>query len=89
MVTERGVLQSVAERSRGGGGGGGSEHLPLAPDDRVVEQVERVGDELARQLLRLTGVERPRLTLAEHLDCQRYSANNSCCTLRPHRRPLF
>jgi len=60
--TDRG--ESAAAGVRGGGGGvrpSTSDMLSLAPDDRVVEQVEAVGDKLALEVSSLSGVQRPRL----------------------------
>jgi len=56
---------------RGGGGGGTSpaKVLSFAPDDRVVEQVEAIGDELAFEVRRLSRIECPRLRLGQHVNC--------------------
>ena len=71
------VAGGVPDYGLGGGGVGAptSKVLSLAPDDRVVEQVEAVCDKLALEVRRLTRVERPCLRLGQHVNRQR-CANN-------------
>jgi len=60
LGTDRG--KSAAAGVCGAGGGvrpSTSKMLSLAPDDRVVEQVEPVGNKLALNVSSLTGVQRP------------------------------
>jgi len=71
------VAARVPDDGLGGGGVDAptSKVLSLAPDDRVVEQVEAVCNKLALEVSRLTSVERPRLRLGQHVNRQR-CANN-------------